>query len=390
MCLQLSIEKMAKRDYYEVLGIEKGADKDAIKKAYRKLAVKYHPDRNPGDKEAEARFKEATEAYEVLGDDEKRPIYDQYGHAGLEGMGGGAGGGYSHAFHDFSDIFGGGGFGDIFENLFGGGGGFGFGGSSSRGRSSNDGASLRYDLHIDFKEAIYGCKKEINFKHDEQCPDCHGTGGAQGASKKTCPDCRGMGQVRRSAGFFSVQQTCSRCSGKGTIIDKPCSKCRGTGLVSRQKSVTITIPAGSDNGKRVAIPRMGNAGTDGGSTGDLIIIINVRDHKCFERSGNDLYCAVPISISQAALGADISIRTLDDRTITIKIPAGTSQGKLLRIKDEGVPNADRSRKGDLYVKVIVQLPTKLTRQMQEAMQEYARAENPVTNPELMTLDSLRD
>ena len=376
-----------KRDYYEVLGVEKSATADEIKKAYRKLAVKYHPDRNPGDKEAEEKFKEATEAYEVLSDEQKRPIYDQYGFAGLDGMGG-AGNGYSHAFHDFSDLFGGagGGFSDIFENLFGGGG---FS-SSGRSRNDNDGASLRYELELDFKEAVYGCKKEINFKHEEVCPECHGTGGAAGATRKTCPRCQGSGQIRMSAGFFSVQQPCPNCEGRGSVIDNPCSYCRGTGLYTKHKAMTVTIKAGVDNGKRITIPGMGNAGTNGGADGDLILVLHVRDDKYFERSGNDLYCAVPISISQAALGADISIKTLDGRSITIKIPAGTTQGKLLRIKEEGVPNVNSGKKGDLYVKVIVKLPTKLSREQQKLMQQYAELEKPTASPDLMTLDSLRD
>lgn len=375
----------AKRDYYEVLGVDKSADKDTIKKAYRKLAVKYHPDRNPGNKEAEEKFKEATEAYEVLSDEQKRPIYDQYGFAGLDGMGGGSQG-YSHAAQDFSDLFGGmGGFSDIFENLFGGG----FGGGRSSSRDSNSGASLRYDLELDFKEAAFGCKKEITFRHDEPCPECHGTGGAAGSSRKTCPTCQGMGQVRRSTGFFSVQQTCPACNGKGTVIDHPCPSCRGAGVYSKHKVMTVTIPAGVDNGKRITIPHMGNAGVNGGSTGDLIIVINVRSDRCFERSGNDLYCAVPITISQAALGADISIRTLDDRTVVLKIPSGTTQGKLLRIKGEGVPFTGTTRKGDLYVKIMVELPTKLTREQAAVMQEYARLENATTSPALIPLESLR-
>ena len=378
----------SKRDYYEVLGVDKSADKDTIKKAYRKLAIKYHPDRNPGDKEAEDKFKEATEAYEVLSDDQKRPIYDQYGFAGLDGMGGGASGGYSHAFHDFSDIFGNGsGFEDIFSSFFGGGSG-GFGSSSRSSRDDNNGASLRYDLEIDFKDAVYGCKTDIHFKHHEVCPDCNGTGGAPGASRKTCSVCGGTGQVRRSSGFFTIQQTCSSCNGKGSMIYPPCSSCRGSGLQEKTKVMTITIPAGIDDGKRITIPRMGDAGRNGGASGDLIIITHVKQDKFFERDGNDLYCAVPISISQAALGTEVTIRSLDNRNITLAIPSGTTQGKLLRIKGEGVPYMNSSRRGDLYVKVIVQLPTKLSKQMAEVMREYAALENPTTSPDLIPLSSL--
>ncbi|MBP3365795.1 MAG: molecular chaperone DnaJ [Treponema sp.] len=377
-----------KRDYYEVLGIEKSADKDTIKKAYRKLAVQYHPDRNPGDKAAEEKFKEATEAYEVLSDDQKRPIYDQYGFAGLDGMGGGASGGFSHAFHDFSDLFGGsGGFSDIFENLFGGG--FGFGsGSSGRSRNSNDGASLRYDLHIDFKEAVYGCKKDITFRRDEQCPECHGSGGAAGSTVKTCPACGGRGQIGRNSGFFVVQQTCPNCHGKGTVIDKPCSACRGSGVYAKTTTMSVKIPAGVENGRHLSIHGMGNAGTSGGSAGDLIIVVNVRSDRYFERDGHDLYCAVPISISQAILGASVEIKNLDGKTITIKIPAGTQHEKFLRIRDEGVPYESSSRKGDLYVKIIVQIPSKLNRQQIAAMEAFAALERPSSAPELLPRDSL--
>ena len=376
----------SKRDYYEVLGVGKNADKEEIKKAYRKLAVKYHPDRNPGNKEAEEKFKEATEAYEVLSDDQKRPIYDQYGFAGLDGMGQGGGQGYSHAFHDFSDLFGGmgGGFGDIFENLFGGGG-------SRRSRANdNDGASLRYDLQIDFKEAVYGCKKEIHFKHKELCPECHGTGGAAGSSRKTCPTCHGAGQIRRSAGFFSVQQTCPSCGGKGTTIDKPCPSCRGSGVYDKAKSMTVTIPAGVDDGKRIVIHGMGDAGTQGGSTGDLIVVIRVKDDLCFERDDYDLYCAVPISFSQALLGDDITIKTLDDRSLTFKIPAGTTHKKQIRIKDEGVPYGSTGKKGDLYIQLNIVMPKKLSRQQEAILEEFKKLENPEKNPQLIQIHKLPD
>lgn len=375
----------SKRDYYEVLGIDKSADSETIKKAYRKLALKYHPDRNPGDKEAEEKFKEATEAYDVLSDDKKRPLYDQYGFAGLEGMGAEGGAGYSHAFHDFSDIFGGagGGFSDIFENLFGGG----FGSSSRSSRSDTNGASLRYELDLDFKEAVYGCKKEISFRHEEECPECNGTGCAPGGKRQTCSTCQGRGQIHRSSGFFQVSQTCPTCGGKGSVIDRPCTYCHGSGLATKHKAVTVTIPAGVDSGKRITIPRMGNAGTNGGAPGDLIIVINVKPDRYFERSNSDLYCAVPISVSQAILGADINIKTLDERLITIKVPSCTTNGKLLRIRDEGVPSSN-GRKGDLYVKIIVNLPTKISRDQQRLMQEYANLERPSTNPSMVPLESL--
>lgn len=378
---------MAKRDYYEVLGIEKSADQDTIKKAYRKLAVKYHPDRNPGDKEAEEKFKEATEAYEVLSDDKKRPIYDQYGFAGLEGMAGGAGaGGYSHAFHDFSDLFGGmgGGMGDIFESIFG----SGFGGSSSR-RSSggaSTGASLRYDLNISFKEAVYGTSVDIHFQHKEKCDACNGTGASTGASKKTCPTCNGMGQVRQGNGFFTIQQTCPTCHGKGTTIDKPCSSCRGTGLQTKNKEMSLKIPAGVDNGRRIIIRGQGDAGENGGASGDLVIVLHVSEHPNFQRQDNDLFCSVPISMTQAALGCEVSITSLDGNHISLKIPEGSTNGKMLRVKGEGVPISGSSRKGDLYIELSVQTPTKLSSKQKDLLRQFMELEKPTSEPKLNNLE----
>ena len=376
---------MAKRDYYEVLGVEKGASLDDIKKGYRKLAIKYHPDRNHGDKEAEEKFKEATEAYEVLSDDQKRPIYDQYGFAGLDGMGAGGGAsGYSHAYSDFSDIFGSG-FGDIFENLFGGGG----RSRSGYGRSNEpgQGASLRYDLEIDFKDAVYGTKAEVRFSHEVACSSCNGSGCAPGGSRKTCSYCNGMGQIGRSAGFFTVQQPCPTCSGTGKTIDKPCKNCRGTGIEQKSSRVTLTIPAGVDEGKRIVIPHQGNAGRNGGPSGDLIVVVHIKDHKFFERDDYDLYCAVPVSISQAALGATITIKSLDDRSIDVKVPAGTQNGKILRIKGEGI-NSANGRKGDLYIKLMVQVPTKLTPAQKKILESYLAEEKPSDSPDLIPLSNL--
>lgn len=380
---------MAKRDYYEVLGIDKSADMDTIKKAYRKLAVKYHPDKNPGDKEAEEKFKEATEAYEVLSDEQKRPIYDQYGFAGLDGMGqGGGSGGYSHAFHDFSDIFGSGsGFEDIFGSFFGG---SGFGGSSRSSRSSgpSQGQSLRYDLNLKFKDAAYGTSTEIHFKHNEKCEVCNGSGAAAGASKKTCPTCNGAGQIRQGAGFFTIQQTCPTCRGKCSIIDHPCSACNGTGIQQKNKSVTLKIPAGVDEGKRIVIHGQGNAGENGGTPGDLIVVLHVDNHQFFERDEENLYCAVSISMTQAALGCKIQIEGLDEKKIEIAIPDGTTNGKLLRIKGEGVPVTNSSRKGDLYVKVIVNTPTRLNSKQKDLLKQFMEIENPTTEPDLMPLSKL--
>ncbi len=375
---------MAKRDYYEVLGVEKSADQDAIKKAYRKLAVKYHPDRNPGDKEAEAKFREATEAYEVLSDEQKRPIYDQYGFAGLDGMGQGGGSGYSHAFHDFSDLFGGagGGFSDIFDSIFGGG----FSSSSSRSRGgATQGQSLRYDLHIQFKDAIYGTKAEFRFKHDEVCSDCKGSGAAAGSSKKTCPTCNGMGQVRQGNGFFTIQQTCPKCGGRGTVIEKPCPSCRGRGIQEKTKSMSITIPQGADDGKRLIIHGMGDAGENGGPAGDLLVVLHVDSHPYFGRSGNDLWCEIPISFSQAALGSDITITTLDDKKITFKVPEGSENGKIIRVKGEGIPISS-SRKGDLLIKLDVQTPTRLSSKQKDLLNQFMELEKPSKEPRMININ----
>ncbi|MDD7416275.1 MAG: molecular chaperone DnaJ [Treponemataceae bacterium] len=369
---------MAKRDYYEVLGVTKNATKEEIKKGYRKLAIQYHPDKNPGNKEAEEKFKEATEAYEVLSDDEKRKAYDQFGFAGVDGAG--SGGFNPNQFHDFDDIFGD--FGSIFENFF--------GGSSSRRGSSgpNQGANLRYDLEISFQEAVFGTKAEISFQHEETCDSCHGSGGANGASRKTCPTCRGAGQVRRSAGFFSMAQTCPTCQGSGSVIDNPCPYCGGTGVKSKKRKIAITIPAGVDDGKRITIPRQGNAGRNGGSAGDLFVVIHVKSHEYFERDGKDLYCAVPITLPQAALGGEIFINTLDNRKIKLKIPAGIQSGKLVKIRDEGVASVNSSSKGDLYVKLIVQTPSRLSSKEKALYEELIKVSDSSDSPKLIKISEL--
>ena len=373
--------KVAKRDYYEVLGVQKNASKDDIKKAYRKLAIQYHPDKNPGNKAAEEKFKEATEAYEVLADDQKKAAYDQFGFAGVEGMGGG-GQDYSQVFRGFEDIFGD--FGDIFGSFFGGGRSFRGGGQGG----VRQGANLRYDIEIPFKDAVFGTKVEIQFSHNESCPACKGSGAANGAGKKTCPTCQGSGQIRQSQGFFSVATPCHTCGGEGYIVEHPCRECGGSGALKKRQKIVVSIPAGVENGKRVVIPKQGDAAPNGGPPGDHYVFIRVKPHEYFERQDLDLYCAVPISISQAALGADIHVTTLDNKTIKVKVPAGIQNGKMLRIRDEGVPAG--GRRGNLYIKLMVQIPEKLSRRGRELMEELSRVEGEDDSPRPIRLSSLGD
>ena len=373
---------MAKRDYYEVLGVQKNASIDEIKKAYRKTALQYHPDKNPGNKEAEDKFKEAAEAYEVLSDDQKKAAYDQFGFAGVEGMGGGPRD-YSQVFRGFEDIFGD--FSGIFDSFFGGGG-RGFRGGGSGGL--RQGANLRYDIEIPFKDAVFGTKVEIQYSHNEACSACKGSGAASGAGRKTCPQFQGSGQIRHSQGFFSVASTCHNCGGEGYIIEQPCRECSGTGTQKKRQKIMVTIPAGVENGKRVVIPRQGDAGPNGGPAGDLYVFIRIKAHEYFERQDYDLYCAVPISISQAALGADIQISTLDNKTIKVKVPAGSQSGKMLRIREEGVPVM--GRRGNLYIKLMVKIPEKLSKKGRELMEELGRTEGQDNNPKPIRLSELSE
>jgi molecular chaperone DnaJ len=369
---------VAKRDYYEVLGVQKGASKDDIKKAYRKLAIQYHPDKNPGNKEAEEKFKEATEAYEVLSDDQKKAAYDQFGFAGVEGMGGGGGQGYSHAFHDFEDLFGD--FSGIFDSFFGGAG-------RRQSRSGPpQGANLRYDLEIPFQDAVFGTKAEIQFAHNESCGACRGSGAVGGSGRKVCSTCAGSGQVRRSQGFFSIASPCPSCGGEGFMIENPCKECGGSGVQKKRRKIAVTIPAGIEDGKRVVIPGQGDAGQNGGPAGDLYVFIHVNGHEHFERDGNDLYCAVPISMTQAALGAELLVTTLDGKKIKVKIPAGMQNGKMLRIRDEGIPAGNR--RGDLYIKVIVKIPAKLSRRGKELLEELSKVEGEESAPKPIPLAEL--
>ena len=375
---------LAKRDYYEVLGVSKDSSKEDIKKAYRKLAVQNHPDKNPGDKAAEERFKEATEAYEVLGDEKKRQTYDQFGFAGLEGMGGGSHD-YSTVFRDFEDIFGD--FGGIFDSFFGGGG---RGGRRRPSGGGNRGSDLRYNLEITFRDAVFGTKLEISYRKNASCSVCKGQGTTSGGGRRVCPTCGGSGQVRRSSGFFSIASPCPTCSGEGYIIENPCSACGGSGVQPKNQKIKVTIPPGIEHGKRINIPGQGDAGSNGGSPGDLYVYISVVPHSYYERDGNDLYCVIPVSITQATLGGEIHVPTLDDKKIKVKIPAGTQNGKILRVRNEGVPHLHNPQtRGDLYIKISVSIPTKLSSKSKSLLKELAELEGENIHPEPVPLSQLR-
>jgi len=353
---------MAKRDYYEVLGIEKGADEAAIKKAYRTMAKKNHPDVNPGDKEAEERFKEINEAYQVLSDPQKRAQYDQFGHDGPQG---GFGGGYG----DFSG-FGGGGFGgfeDIFSSFFGGG----MGGQRNNGPVPGD--DLRYDLTISFEEAVLGCEKDINLVRDEECPTCNGDGAAPGSKVETCSTCNGTGQERvvSNTPFGRIQnvRTCSRCRGTGKIITEYCPKCKGRGKVRVSKRRTVKIPAGIDNGQVLTMRGQGGLGERGGEPGDLLIVITVKPHKLFKRQGDNLYIDMPLTFVQAALGAEVDVPTLG-KPVKYRFPEGTQPDQVFCIKGEGVQHLRGSGKGDLYVTAVVEIPKKLNDKQKNLLREF--------------------
>ncbi|PIE04351.1 MAG: molecular chaperone DnaJ [Spirochaetales bacterium] len=371
---------MSKRDYYEVLGVEKSAGAEEIKKAYRKLAVKYHPDRNQDNAEAEVKFKEATEAYEVLSDEKKRQAYDQFGFAGVENMGGPSFN--ASAFRGFEDLFGSdfGGFGDIFESFFGG------GGAHARRGSRNRGSDIRYDLRVDFEQAVFGVEVEIEYDRQKVCGECKGAGGE---GVRTCPQCGGTGQVRRNSGFFSIATACSTCSAEGTVIDNPCKKCGGSGTVRSRQKLKVKVPAGMDPDRRIRLEGQGNSGSKGAPAGDLYVYIHVRPHVHFERHEYDLYCVLPIGMSQAALGAEVWVKTLDSKRIKLKVPSGTQDGKLLRIKGEGVPVLNAGgRRGDLYVKLKVEIPSRLSGKEKDLLRQFADMHGENNEPQPIKLRDL--
>lgn len=377
---------MAKRDYYEVLQVQKDATADEIKKAYRKLAIKYHPDKNPGDSEAESRFKEATEAYEVLSNTQKRSTYDQFGFAGLEGMNGGAHD-YSTVFRDFSDIFGD--FGGIFDSFFGGSGGGRSRGGGREGGGPARGANLRYNLDIDFKDSVFGKKAEISYIHNVACSSCGGTGAESGSKRSVCSSCGGSGQVRRNSGFFSIASACPSCGGEGYVIEHPCSSCRGSGIAKKQQKIKVNIPAGIATGKRISLAGQGDAGPNGGPAGDLYVYVTVRAHKYFERDGNDLYCVIPISMTQAALGGDLEVQTIDGNRIKVKIPSGVQNGKMLRVKGRGVPYmSSKDHRGDMYIKLQIETPKHLSMKAKALMRELTEVLGENTAPDPIPLTEL--
>ena len=356
-----------KRDYYEVLGVEKGASEDEIKKAYRKLAKANHPDLHPGDKECEERFKEINEAYEVLSDPDKRAKYDQFGHAAFDPSAGGPGGAGFGGFGGFGDIFGGG-FGDIFGDIFGGG----FGGGQTQRSGPRRGENLRVRLNITFEEAAFGCEKEINVGRVEQCPDCKGTGCAPGTTPEVCPDCKGTGSVRTTQRTpFGVVQTsgaCKKCGGRGKIIHQPCPRCGGRGAVRKNQTIKVKIPAGIDDGQSFRVRDEGNAGSNGGPNGDLLVTVSVRKHPIFTRDGANVMCQMPISFTQAALGASIEVPTLDGK-VRYQIPEGTQTGTTFRLRGKGIPYVGYKTRGDQFVTVVVETPTKLTREQKELLRQ---------------------
>jgi molecular chaperone DnaJ len=369
---------MAKEDYYELLGVQKGATEEELKKAYRKKAVQFHPDKNPGNKEAEETFKKVSHAYEVLKDPDKRAAYDRYGHAAFEGPGAGAGrgpggGGFHDPFDIFREVFGqqgGQGGGGIFDEMFGGGG--------SRG-GGQDGSDLRYDLEITLEDAARGAEREISFRKHVACERCTGSGAEPGSKKVTCPTCRGAGQVRRSGGIITFTQTCPTCGGAGQKIEKPCTACKGEGRVIKTTKLNVKIPPGVDNGSRLRSSGNGEAGIGGGQTGDLYIVISVKEHELFERQGDDLFCEIPIKFTLASLGGNIEVPTLFGKG-SLKIPVGTQSGTTFRLRDKGMPSLRGGRQGDQLVRVHVEVPQTLSPEQRKILEDFARISGDANEP----------
>ena len=347
---------MAKRDYYDVLGVDKGASDAEIKKAFRRVAMKFHPDRNSDDKNSDEKFKEAQEAYEILGDEEKKSAYDRFGHAGVDGNSGGGGGGAG-----FGDVFG-----DVFGDIFGGGGGR--GGRSGPARGSD----LRYDLQLDLEDAVKGKTVQIDVPTLSACEPCDGSGARKGSSPVTCDTCGGAGQVRMSQGFFSVQQACPKCRGRGQMISDPCGECHGQGVKEERKTLSVKIPAGVDTGDRIRLAGKGEAGPQGGPTGDLYVQMHVRDHAIFDRDGANLHCEVPISFAQAALGGELEVPTLSGK-VKLKIPAETQSGKLFRLRGKGVDPVRGGPVGDLLCRVILETPVNLSTEQKAFLQDFDKS-----------------
>ena len=371
---------MAEENYYTLLGVEKGASEEELKKAYRKKAVQYHPDKNPGNKEAEEMFKKVSEAYEVLKDPQKRAAYDQYGHRAFTQQGGagprgpgGMGGGFHDPFDIFREVFGqqgGGGGGGIFDQMFGGGG----------GGSDRDGSDLRYDLEITLEEAARGVEKEISFRRLHACERCDGSGAEPGSKKVVCPTCRGAGQIRRSGGIITFAQTCPTCGGAGQKVEKPCTACRGEGRVPKAAKVNVRIPPGVDTGTRLRSSGNGEAGLAGGQTGDLYIVLSVKPHELFERQDDDLFCEIPIKFTLATLGGTLEVPTLFGKA-TVKVPAGTQSGTTFRLRGKGIPSLrQRGHQGDQLVRVHVEVPTRLGSEQEKLLKEFARVSGDAEHP----------
>ncbi|MBI5686459.1 MAG: molecular chaperone DnaJ [Verrucomicrobia bacterium] len=364
------------RDYYEVLGVPRDASVEDIKKSYRKLAIKYHPDKNPGDKAAEEKFKELGEAYEVLSDPQKRAAYDQYGHAAFTARGGPGSatagqqwGGFHDPFDIFREVFGGMG-GSIFEDFFGGG--------RQRGGPLH-GDDLRYDMEITFEEAIYGVEKEISVERLDACASCHGTGAAPGSHRTQCSMCRGRGRVTRSQGFLNISQECPRCGGEGESVDKPCPQCRGQGLARVQSRIKVRLPAGIETGMQLRSAGHGNAGPRGGPNGDLYVVVHVKAHDIFVRRGDDLLCDVPIAFPVAALGGQVDVPTINGHA-KLTIPAGTQSGTVFRMRGKGVPNVEGYGRGDQHIRVVVEVPARLNSEQRKKLQEFAELCGEDTQP----------
>jgi molecular chaperone DnaJ len=354
---------VSKRDYYEVLSVTRTATDGEIKSAYRKLAMQYHPDRNPGDKVAEERFKEAAEAYAVLCDPEKRSLYDRFGHQGVRSAAGGGAGFDPSVFNEFGD------FADILGNMFG----FGdlFGNARRRGGPQR-GADLRYDLEIAFEESAKGVETTIQIPRQETCETCHGSGAAAGSSPTTCGMCRGQGQIRSQQGFFTVARTCPQCQGSGKIITKPCATCRGAGRISRERKLTVKIPPGIATGQQLRLQHEGEAGSAGGPAGNLYVVVHVQEHEFFRRDGNNLFCEVGVNFTTVALGGEIQVPTLDGQE-TVKIPEGTQTGTTLKLRSKGMPDVNGHGRGDLFATVQVHTPKKLTKEQRHLLEQLAKA-----------------